>query len=149
MRFVHYNIWLPWSAKIDATPIRKTVVTIIFDGKLWSCKWAYRYESLERTPIWEYPKIGPWFEIMTSVDTDLRSGRRLESHTCIHNDSIIWEKLSTFFKCHYFIKIKYFKFFLYSLKSVSQVAILYFTLKIKWTFLVYDYAEELIQSNLN
>jgi len=48
----------------------KTVITIIFDGKLWSCKRAYRYESLERTPIWEYPKIGPWYEIMTSVDAD-------------------------------------------------------------------------------
>jgi len=49
----------------------KTVITIIFDGKLWSCKQAYRYESLERTPIWEYPKIGPWIEIMTSMDVDL------------------------------------------------------------------------------
>jgi len=29
----------------------KTVVTIIFYGKLSSCKWAYRYESLERMPI--------------------------------------------------------------------------------------------------
>ena len=57
----------------------KTVITIIFNGKLWSCKRAYRYASLERTPIWEYPKIGPWFEIMTSVDADLRSGRRSES----------------------------------------------------------------------
>jgi hypothetical protein len=57
----------------------QTVVTIIFDGKLWACKRAYRYESLERTPISEYPKIGPWFEIMTSVDADLRSGRRLET----------------------------------------------------------------------
>jgi hypothetical protein len=55
----------------------KTVIPIIFDGKLWSCKRAYRYESLERTPIWEYPKIG--YEIMTSVDADLRSGRRSES----------------------------------------------------------------------
>jgi hypothetical protein len=34
---------------------------------------------MERTPIWEYPKIGPWFEIMTSVDADLRTGRRSES----------------------------------------------------------------------
>jgi hypothetical protein len=59
MRFVYYNIWLPWSAKVDSTPIdhikewenaykthktknkktkngfkNKTVVTIIFDGKL-------------------------------------------------------------------------------------------------------------------
>jgi hypothetical protein len=47
----------------------KTVIPIIFDGKLWSCKRAYGYESLERTPIWEYPKIG--YEIMTSVDVDL------------------------------------------------------------------------------
>jgi hypothetical protein len=76
MRFVYYNIWLLWSAKVDSTPIGKT---IIFDGKLWSCKLAYRYERLERTPIWEYPKIGPWFEIKTSVDADLRSGRRLET----------------------------------------------------------------------
>jgi hypothetical protein len=52
---------------------------MIFDGKLWSCKRAYRYESLERTPIGEYPKIGQWFEIMMSVDADLRSGRRLEA----------------------------------------------------------------------
>ena len=66
----------------------KPVVTIIFDGKLWSCKQAYRYESLERTPIWEYPKIGPWFEIMTSVDADLRSGRRLE--TGRRSESIIY-----------------------------------------------------------
>jgi hypothetical protein len=57
MRFVYYNIWLPWSAKVDSTPIGKT---IIFDGKLWLFKRAYRYESLERMPIWEYPKIGPW-----------------------------------------------------------------------------------------
>jgi hypothetical protein len=53
MRFVYYNIWLPWSAKVDSTSIdninewenatnktqkqmkkNKTVVTIIFDGKL-------------------------------------------------------------------------------------------------------------------
>jgi hypothetical protein len=57
----------------------KTVVTIIFYGKLISCKRTNRYESLERTPIWEYPKIGPWFGIMTSVDADLRNGRRSES----------------------------------------------------------------------
>ena len=79
MRFVYYNIWLPWSAKVDSTLIGKTVVTIIFDGKPWSCKRAYRNESLKRTSIWEYPKIGPWFEIMTSLDADLRSGRRLEA----------------------------------------------------------------------
>ena len=30
------------------------------------------------TEEYRYPKIGPWFEIMTSVDADLRSGRRLE-----------------------------------------------------------------------
>jgi hypothetical protein len=35
--------------------------------------------SLERTPIWEYPKIGPWYEIMTSVDANLRSGCWLET----------------------------------------------------------------------
>ena len=44
--------------------------------------------SLERTPIWEYPKIGPWFEIMTSVNADLRSGRRLE--TGHRSESIIY-----------------------------------------------------------
>ena len=44
--------------------------------------------SLERTPIWEYPKIGPWFEIMTLVDADLRSGRRLE--TGRRSESIIY-----------------------------------------------------------
>ena len=49
----------------------KAVITIIFDGKLWSCKWSYRYASLERKPIWDYPKIGPWVEIMISVDVDL------------------------------------------------------------------------------
>jgi hypothetical protein len=65
--------------------INKTVVTIIFDGKLWSCKWAYGYENLERTQIWEYPKIGQWFEIMTSVDADLRSGCRSESIIYIYN----------------------------------------------------------------
>ena len=117
MRFVYYNIWLPWSAKVDSTPIdhikewenaykthkaknkknknglkNKTVVTIIFDGKLWSYKWAYGYESLERMPIWEYPKIGPWFEIMTSVDTDLRSGRWLE--TGRWSESIIYIRIS-------------------------------------------------------
>jgi hypothetical protein len=49
---------------------------------------------LERMPIWEYPKIGPWFEKMTSVDADLRSGRRLEtgrrseSIIFIHNRSV-------------------------------------------------------------
>ena len=41
----------------------KIVITIIFDHKLWSCKRAYRYASLEATQIWEYPKIGPWFVI--------------------------------------------------------------------------------------
>ena len=56
----------------------KTVITIIFYGKFWSCNRAYRDVSLERPPIWEYPKIGPWFEIMMSVDADLRSGRRFE-----------------------------------------------------------------------
>ena len=85
MRFVYYNIWLPWSAKVDSTPIGKT---IIFDGKLWLFKRAYRYESLERMPIWEYPKIGPWFEIMMSVDADLRSGHRLE--TGRRSESIIY-----------------------------------------------------------
>jgi hypothetical protein len=45
----------------------KTVITIIFDAKLWSRKRVYRYVSLERTPIWEYPKIGPWFEIMMPI----------------------------------------------------------------------------------
>jgi hypothetical protein len=35
----------------------KTVITIIFDGNLWSCKRVYRYASLERMPIWEYPKM--------------------------------------------------------------------------------------------
>jgi hypothetical protein len=68
------------NTQIKAKQIKKkTVVTIIFYGKLWSCKRAYIYKSLERTPIWEYLKIGPWFEIMTSVDADLRSGRRLET----------------------------------------------------------------------
>jgi len=66
----------------------KTVITIIFYGKLWSCKRAYRYASVERTPIWEYPKIGPWFEIIMSVDTDLRSGCRLE--TGRRSESIIY-----------------------------------------------------------
>jgi hypothetical protein len=66
----------------------KPVVTIIFDGKLWSCKQAYGYASLEWMPIWEYPKIGPWFEKMTSVDADLRSGRRLE--TGRRSESIIF-----------------------------------------------------------
>ena len=66
----------------------KTVITIIFDGKLWSCKRAYWYESLERMPIWEYPKIGLWFEIMMSVDVDLRSGRRLEAGR--RSESIIY-----------------------------------------------------------
>jgi hypothetical protein len=50
-----------------------------FWWQIWSCKRAYRYESLERTPIWVYPKIGPWFAIMTSVDADLKSERRLET----------------------------------------------------------------------
>ena len=36
-------------------------------------------QNLERTPIWEYHEIGPWLEIMTSVDADLRSERRLET----------------------------------------------------------------------
>ena len=31
---------------------------------------GHRYENLERTPIWEYPWIGPWCEIKTSVDAD-------------------------------------------------------------------------------
>jgi hypothetical protein len=91
MRFVYYNIWLPWSAKVDSTPIGKT---IIFDGKLWLFKQAYRYESFERTPIWEYPKIGPWFEIMTSVDVDLRSGHRLE--TGRRSESIIYIYIYTY-----------------------------------------------------
>jgi hypothetical protein len=43
---------------------------------------------LERTPIWEYPKIGPLFEIMMSMDADLRSGRRLE--TGRRSESIIY-----------------------------------------------------------
>ena len=71
----------------------KTVITIIFDGKLWSCKRAYRYASLERTPIWEYPKIGQWFEIMMSVDADLRSGHRLE--TWRRSESIIYTRGNT------------------------------------------------------
>ena len=92
MPFVYYNIWLPWSAKVDSTLIGKTVVTIIFDGKPWSCKRAYRNESLKRTSIWEYPKIGPWFEIMTSLDADLRSGRRLEAGH--RSDSFIYLQIS-------------------------------------------------------
>jgi hypothetical protein len=68
--------------------LKKNQKTVVFEGKLWSCKRAYRYESLERTTIWEYPKIGPWFEIMTSVDADLRSGRRLE--TGRQSESIIY-----------------------------------------------------------
>ena len=67
----------------------KIVITIIFDHKLWSCKRAYRYVSLERRPIWEYPKIRPWFEIMTSVDAVLRSGRRFESGR--RSESIIYD----------------------------------------------------------
>jgi hypothetical protein len=80
--------------RIKKNTQNKTVITIIFDGKLWSCKQAYGYASLERMPIWEYPKIGPWFEKMTSVDADLRSGRRLEtgrrseSIIFIHNRSV-------------------------------------------------------------
>jgi hypothetical protein len=61
--------------------IKKTKLSLQYYllWQIWSCKRAYRYESLEKTPIWEYPNIGPWFEIMTSVDADLRSGCRSET----------------------------------------------------------------------
>jgi hypothetical protein len=97
----------------------KSVVTIIFDGKLWSCKQDYRYESLKRTPIWEYPKIGPWFEIMTSVDADLKSGRRFQ--TGRRSESIIY-----IYNCFRRHRYKYFWFMapikdLYSRKDSNLV----------------------------
>ena len=88
---------------------KPTVVTIIFYGKLWSCKWAYRYESLERMPIWEYPKIGPWFEIMTSVDADLRSERRLE--TGRRSESIIYIQEYIFCLVYYIRHKNWYKYF--------------------------------------
>ena len=60
MHFVYYNIWLPWSTKVESTPIGKT---IIFDGKLWSCKRA----NLDAR-VWK----GRRFENILKLDRDLR-----------------------------------------------------------------------------
>ena len=106
MRFVYYNIWLPWSAKVDSTPIdninkwenvlkthktknnnfkkqitktRKTKLSLQLFLMANLDRVNGPIQSLKRTTIWEYPKIGPWFEIMTSLDADLRSGCRLEA----------------------------------------------------------------------